>query len=212
MQRMGAELLSPAELARAAAMQPGAGVDFLAGRLALQHFGAALLGFPPSALTANYACPDCGSGAGLSHGRPGYTLDGGTAPLLLSAARASGWILLAAVMEPSVGLELGVDLEDAAGTGFPGFDDVALTPREKAWADALPAVQRAREKARLWARKEAWLKMTGQGLRVAPNGLDVLDRDGIVDVPLPSRVGVWPVPHGLVAAVALHANGGSSTR
>jgi 4'-phosphopantetheinyl transferase len=216
-QRMGAELLSPAELARAAAMQPGAGVDFLSGRLALQHFAAALLDVPTSALAANYACPDCGSGPGLSHGRPGYLLDsylldGGAAPLLLSASRASGWILLAGVMEPSAGQALGVDLEDEARTVFPGFDEVALTPREKAAAAALPASQRARGKARLWARKEAWLKMTGQGLRMAPNSLDVLERDGIEDVPLPSGAGDRPVPHGLVAAVALHPSGGSSTR
>ena len=216
-QRMGAELLSPAELARAAAMQPGAGADFLSGRLALQHFAAALLDVPPSALAPNYACPDCGSGPGVSHGRPGYLLDsslldGGAAPLLLSASRASGWILLAGVMEPSAGQALGVDLEDEARTAFPGFDDVGLTPREKAAAAALPAGQRARENARLWARKESWLKMTGQGLRVAPNCLDVLERDGIVDVPLPGRAGGRPVPHGLVAAVALHPSGGSSTR
>ena len=56
-----------------------------------------------------------------------------------------------------------------------------------------------RERARLWARKEAWLKMTGEGLRADPSAVDVLDKPGITDLD-PADTGL---PGAFVAAVAL---------
>ncbi|HKU34502.1 MAG TPA: 4'-phosphopantetheinyl transferase superfamily protein, partial [Paenarthrobacter sp.] len=90
-----------------------------------------------------------------------------------------------------------VDLEAASEVGFAGFDDVALTAREREAVDRLPDGQRDNERARLWARKEAWLKMTGEGLRRNPAGLDVLDREGLMDLDLAEG------HPGLVAALAL---------
>jgi 4'-phosphopantetheinyl transferase len=200
---MAAELLSSAEALRADAMAPALRMEFLASRLAQRNFAATLLGVPASKLQTAYECPECGAGPDIAHGRPGYLLDGGPAPLALSASRSSGWVLFAAVVHPEPGLRVGVDLESAAGTEFAGFDDVALTAREQRHLNALEPGRRAPERARLWARKEAWLKMTGEGLRVAPDSLDVLERPGLWDVDLPVSADGRVLPAGLLAALAV---------
>ena len=199
-------LLGPAELARAAALAPGARAIFVAGRMALRTFAAELLDVPASDLTTNFSCPRCGSGPGLSHGRPGYTLGGKPVPLALSLSRSSGWILLGAVVEPPAGVTIGVDLEDPARLDFDGFDAVALTPAERAEIAGLSGPALLCERARLWARKEAWLKMTGRGLTTAPDTLDVLHRTELRDL-APGEAGL---PRDLRAAIALSAAGFSA--
>ncbi|VXB70135.1 Phosphopantetheinyl transferase [Arthrobacter sp. 9V] len=169
--------------------------EFVAGRLAAMHFAATLLGVESRRLMPDYHCPQCGPRQ--DHGRPGFMLDGGPAPLVLSASRASGWVLLAAVVNPAEGLRLGVDLEVISGVVFEGFDDVALTTNEKNYLASVPAQDQASQRARLWARKEAWLKMTGEGLRRNPAELDVLELPGLRDVT------ERELPEGLVAALAL---------
>ncbi|GAA1760521.1 hypothetical protein GCM10009712_06270 [Pseudarthrobacter sulfonivorans] len=194
-------LLGPAELQRAAALAPGPRASFVAGRLALRRFAAELLDVPASDLTTNFSCPRCGSGPGLSHGRPGYAFRGEPVPLALSLSRSSGWILLGAVVEPPAGVTIGVDLEDPARLDFDGFDAVALTPAERAALAGLSGPALLNERARLWARKEAWLKMTGRGLTTAPDTLDVLQRAEIRDL----GAGEAGLPLDLRAAVALSA-------
>ncbi|WP_017197978.1 4'-phosphopantetheinyl transferase family protein [Arthrobacter sp. M2012083] len=169
--------------------------EFVAGRLALLNFAASLLEVDPARLVPDYHCPQCGPGQ--DHGRPGFTLDGGPAPLALSASRAAGWVLLAGVEHRADGLRLGVDLETVGGVAFGGFDDVALTAAEKKSLASVPQQDLATQRARLWARKEAWLKMTGEGLRHNPAELEVLDRPGLRDVT------EWELPDGFVAALAL---------
>ena len=90
------------------------------------------------------------------------------APLLLSLSRAAGWTLLAAVVDPEPGLRLGIDVEDPARTDFDGFDDVVLTPAERRDLAGLAGIALLQARARLWARKEAWLKMTGHGAADGP--------------------------------------------
>lgn len=197
------ELLGSAERERAAALAPGVRATFVAGRLALRAFAAELLDVPASDLTTCFSCPRCGSGPGLSHGRPGYTLRGTPVPLALSLARSSGWILLGAVVKPCPGLTIGVDLEDPARLGFAGFDGVALTSAERASLAGLAGRPLLQERARLWARKEAWLKMTGAGLNTAPGSVDVLHRPGIHDLP----AGEAGLPREFRAAVALSVAG-----
>jgi 4'-phosphopantetheinyl transferase len=179
---------------------------FTAGRGALLLFAAGLLDAEPDRLTPRYDCPQCGPDAG--HGRPAFLLDGGPAPLLLSASRAAGRALLAGVAHPEPGVRLGVDLEDSgrlATAEADGFDTLALGARERGWLHGLPPGERARGRARLWARKEAWLKHSGEGLRRDPAGVDVLDRPGLAE---PALDGTEPglelaaPAHGLVAAVA----------
>jgi len=183
--------------------------EFLAGRAALHLFAAQLLEVDPVRLAPLYVCPQCGPGAG--HGRPSFLLDGGPAPLLLSASRAAGRALLAGVVHPEPGMGLGVDLEDSgrlAAGGFDagGFDAVALGAREQSWVQGLPERDRNRGRTRLWARKEAWLKRSGEGLRRDPATVDVLELPGLADLALdgtdPGLELVGPVPGTLLAAVA----------
>ncbi len=175
------------------------GEEFIAGRVALLDFAAALLEVDPARLVPSYHCPQCGPAQ--DHGRPGFMLDGGPAPLALSASRASGWVLLAGVVHPPEELRLGVDLESTGKATFEGFDDVALTATEKRFLSTIPDQERDSQRARLWARKEAWLKMTGEGLRRNPAELNVLDLPGLRDVTGIHENG--KLPDGLVAALAL---------
>ncbi|WP_309233175.1 4'-phosphopantetheinyl transferase superfamily protein [Pseudarthrobacter sp. AB1] len=197
-------MLGPAELARAAALAPGPRAVFMAGRRCLRTFAAELLDVPASDLTTHFSCPRCGAGPGLSHGRPGYSLKGEPVPLALSLSRSSGWILLGAVMDPAVGVTMGVDLADPSGMAFDGFDGVALTAAERAALAGLARPQLLQERARLWARKEAWLKMTGDGLVTAPDTLDVLSRPEIRDL----AAGEAGLPLNFRAAVAVSRTGG----
>ena len=209
LERDALELLDAVELERADAMMPGPRAAFLSGRLAQRRLAAELLDVPAARLTVDYSCPRCGSGPGISHGRPGYALLGSSrggspmtrvpAPLLLSLSRSSGWTLLAAVIDPEPGLRLGIDVEDPVRLDFDGFDDVALAPAERQQLRELSGSALLRGRARLWARKEAWLKLTGEGLRTAPESVDVLHRSGLRDLP-PAETGL---PADLVAAVAL---------
>ncbi|MGR0162088.1 4'-phosphopantetheinyl transferase family protein [Paenarthrobacter nitroguajacolicus] len=169
--------------------------EFVGGRIALQRFAASLLDVDPARLMPDYRCPQCGPGQ--DHGRPGFMLDGVPAPLALSASRASGWVLLAGVVHPSAGFRLGVDLEVTQQAAFEGFEDVALSENEKHFLSTVPEHERARQRARLWARKEAWLKMTGEGLRHNPAELDVLGLPGLHDITH------MELPDGFVAALAL---------
>ncbi|MET3905610.1 4'-phosphopantetheinyl transferase superfamily protein [Paenarthrobacter sp. 4246] len=188
--------LGPPALERANSLaKPEDKEDFVAGRIALRHFAASLLDVEPTRLVPEYHCPQCGPGQ--DHGRPGFMLDGGPAPVALSASRASGWVLLAGVVHAPEELRLGVDLESTGKATFEGFDDVALTATEKRFLSTIPDQERDSQRARLWARKEAWLKMTGEGLRRNPAELDVLDLPGLRDVT--ERA----LPEGLVAALAL---------
>ncbi|UUL75853.1 4'-phosphopantetheinyl transferase superfamily protein [Pseudarthrobacter sp. Fe7] len=212
-QRDAERFLDGVELARARAMAPAAGARFLAGRVAQRVFAAELMSVPVTDLCTAYSCPRCGAGPELGHGRPGYTYRGVRLPLALSLSKAAGWTLLAAVVDASPETRLGADVEDPSGTRFDGFDALALTPAESielrlAGPDQLPAAR-----ARLWARKEAWLKMTSDGLRTAPSTLDVRERDGLRDLG-PAETGL---PAFLAAAVALstpvqgNGSGGSSS-
>jgi 4'-phosphopantetheinyl transferase len=192
-------LLEPVEAARAAALQPGPRERFVAGRAALRRFAAELLDLPAGELEVSYACPRCGSGPDLAHGRPGYTRRGEPLPLLLSMARTHQWILLAGLPAPGAGMRLGVDAEDPARLDFDGFDSVALSGPERHAVGKLSGPEQLRERARLWTRKEAWLKMTGEGLRADPRAVRALARPEIHD--LDSRH--TGLPPALVAAVAL---------
>ncbi|ACL39481.1 4'-phosphopantetheinyl transferase [Pseudarthrobacter chlorophenolicus A6] len=196
-------ILDDAELQRGRAMEPAAGLRFLVSRVAQRRFAAGLLGLPEAGLRASYSCPQCGTGVDVSHGAPGYTYRDGRLPLALSLSRAAGWLLLAAVPDAEPEVRLGVDIEDPDRTNFKGFTELALTPAEReAMRDVAPKALPA-EHARLWARKEAWLKMTGAGLRTAPSSLDVRALPGLRDL-APAETGL---PARLAAAVALSPSG-----
>ena len=167
----------------------------------------------PGELTAAYSCPECGTGPELDHGRPGYLLGDAPAGLLLSFSRSNGWALLAAgpaggagpagAAGDTAGAAVGVDLEHSSGVGFPGFDDVALTPAERQLLAALAPEEAMPWRASAWARKEALLKARGTGLRVEPASVEAFAEpaDGTVVVDLDTVA--LGLPAGFVAALAV---------
>lgn len=141
--------------------------QFVAGRAALRELAAELLDVDPGRLRSDFACPRCSPAGGSDHGRPGYTVDGVRTPLSLSLSRAAGFVLVGALTvigdradEPQ---SLGVDLTAVTEVDFDGFDDVALTARERRAVHGMPPDGRAATRARLWARKEAVAKALGTG-------------------------------------------------
>ncbi|MFF8830062.1 4'-phosphopantetheinyl transferase family protein [Streptomyces sp. NPDC015131] len=69
---------------------------------------------------------------------------------------------------------VGVDLEEAAGDGRAAeLAPVVLSAAERTALEALPVGERAAGFTRYWARKEAVLKATGDGLMVEPARLTV---------------------------------------
>lgn len=200
----GGTFLDPAERTRAAGItHPAARRDFLAGRIALRAFAAGILGVGPGELTAAYACPDCGTGPELDHGRPGYRLHDAPAGLILSLSRSRGWALLAARRAGAAGMTVGIDLEHSSGVMFPGFDDVALTAAERQLLVALPPEQAMPWRASAWARKEALLKARGTGLRVDPASVEAfaVPADGTAVVDLDTVA--LGLPAGFAAALAI---------
>ena len=165
----------------------------------MRRFAGSILDIPAVQLQVAYSCPECGAGPDLSHGRPGFTHHGQPLPLLLSMSRAGAWVLLAGLTAPETGERLGADVEDPERLGFDGFAEVALADADKHAVAGLQGEALLRERARLWTRKEAWLKMTGDGLRTDPRKVAVLDKPGLADLP-PAATGL---PASLVAAVAV---------
>ena len=172
----------------------------------------------PGDLTADYSCPDCGTGPELDHGRPGYRVRRVPAGLGLSLSRSHGWALLAAgpvgpsgAARPASSVRpagaaaatIGIDLEHSSGVIFPGFDDVALTPAERQLLAALEPEQTTLWRTAAWARKEALLKACGTGLRIEPSSVEVYaePRDGTRLVDLDTAA--LGLPPGFAGALAI---------
>jgi 4'-phosphopantetheinyl transferase len=196
--------LHPVELARANSMAVGRERDrFLNGRIAVRRFAAELLGTRAEDLLLDYACANCGLSGAIDHGRPGYRAPASGREVRLSLSRSGLWCLLAATTDPAVAA-VGADLEDTARAGFAGFDEVVLTPRERALLNGVADESRASAlRAQLWSRKEAFLKATGAGLFREPSSVEASDDrfEGIelADID-PAALGL---PAELVAAVAI---------
>ncbi|MCB5293645.1 hypothetical protein BJQ90_03100 [Arthrobacter sp. SO3] len=161
----------------------------------------------PGDLTADYSCPDCGTGPELDHGRPGYRLDGASAGLSLSLSRSRGWALLAAgrglgTDSSGPAATVGIDLEHSSGVVFPGFDDVVLTPAERQVLAGLPLDRAPLWRTAAWSRKEALLKARGTGLRVDPASVEAfVEPPGTTLLDLDTAA--LGLPAGFAAALAL---------
>ncbi|MDR7081561.1 4'-phosphopantetheinyl transferase [Arthrobacter ginsengisoli] len=122
--------------------------------------------------------------------------------LSLSLSRSRGWALLAAgALTPAA--TVGIDLEHSSRVGFPGFDDVALTPAERQLLAVLPPNQADPWRTAVWARKEALLKARGTGLRLDPCSVEAFGEptDGAVLVELDTAA--LGLPAGFAAALAV---------
>lgn len=171
--RAGLDLLAPAEVRRGERFVSAADAgEFLAGRIALRLFAAELAGVRPASLEADYQCRHCRTRK-PDHGMPRYRLQDGTPGPLLSLSRAGGWAVLAAARSGEELLGLGIDAARVGDADFAGFDALALAPRERLLVAGPPGTDAGEQRTRFWARKEAFLKATGSGLRRDPSTVDV---------------------------------------
>jgi 4'-phosphopantetheinyl transferase len=157
-------------------------VRYLAAHIALRRLLAAVTGTAARDLVlVREPCPCCGA----PHGRPaladasgaGSGASYGRGPLHFSLSHGGDLVLIGIADVP-----IGVDVE--ALPEERALDDLAsvLHPGEQAELAALPAEQRVAAFARLWTRKEAYLKGLGTGLGRDP-GADYLGTTGRAPTP-----------------------------
>ncbi|NEB77501.1 4'-phosphopantetheinyl transferase superfamily protein [Streptomyces sp. SID14478] len=189
-----AGVLDAEERRRAAAFRfDGHRRRYLASHLALRGILADRLGRAPGALRfVRRPCPGCGA----SHGRPALA----DAPDVHFSLSHSGDLALVAVAPTVVGADVEEHPEATAVEDLTGV----LHPRERAELAAVAdPLERRLALARVWVRKEAYLKGLGTGLA---RGTD-LDYVG-TSVACPGSPDGWslrdvPVPIGYAAAVAV---------
>ncbi|MGX2998284.1 4'-phosphopantetheinyl transferase family protein [Streptomyces sp. JNUCC 64] len=170
---------------------------YTAAHLALRRLLAAYTGLPPGGVTLTRApCPLCGG----PHGRP--VLDRSPVPLHFSLSHSHGLTVVAVSDAP-----VGVDVERVPAAPTAEATLPALHPGERAELRGLPPHALPPALARLWTRKEAYLKALGTGLGRDP-GADYLGEGHGPDTPRrPSGWTVRNVPGhpGHAAAVAVPA-------
>ncbi|MET9294669.1 4'-phosphopantetheinyl transferase superfamily protein [Streptomyces sp. NPDC003077] len=151
-------LLDERERARAARIAgPGRRREYVVAHTALRLLLGAYLRCPPAAVRlVRHGCPCCGE----PHGRPAVPGD----PVHFSLSHSAGAALLAFAAAP-----VGTDLQ--AVPGLRTADRVAdlLTGRERRELTARDPRTRPAAFARVWARKEAYLKGLGTGLGRDPS-------------------------------------------
>ncbi len=144
----------------------------------------------PADVVIGHHCPWC---AASDHGRPVAALADRESPAV-SVSRAGGLVVVAVGHAAAVGVD--VEPDDAAS--FPGFAGVALHPGELV-ADRGPD-RTARQRTRIWVRKEAVLKALGTGLRLDARALRVSGPDdppavlGIDAAAAPGNLGTTQQP------------------
>lgn len=127
------------------------------------------------------------------HGRPRVRASDG---LQFSLSR-SGDVVMIAVS----GDRIGVDVERVPSLTEALDLGPVLHPDEWALVQAAPSTQAARVFARIWTRKEAYLKALGVGLN-RDLALDYVGVDGVDEGPSGWALEVVPVPEGYAATVA----------
>ncbi|MEU8027634.1 4'-phosphopantetheinyl transferase superfamily protein [Streptomyces sp. NPDC049099] len=196
-------LLDESERRRAARFRRVADRDlYVAVHLALRRALAGYLGLPPQdVVLVREPCPGCGG----PHGRPAVAGAAGALHFSLSHSHGLALIALAAV-------PVGADIQRLPGPDTVEVCSAALHPAERAELAAVPEPERPAAFARLWSRKEAYLKGLGIGL-ARPAHADYLG-DTVADRPRGWTVGNVPCGPGHAAAVALrgpHLRNGART-
>ncbi|MFI7383804.1 4'-phosphopantetheinyl transferase family protein [Streptomyces sp. NPDC049813] len=194
--RLAPTVLDEDELARAAAFRRVEDrLTYVLAHVALRQLLAAATGRSPRAVRlVRDPCPGCGG----PHGRP--SLAEGSGSVHFSLSHSSPMVLLALSSTPvGADIERLPQLPAVAGVGR------LLHPRETAELRARDATAGPRAFARVWTRKEAYLK--GLGVGVAGD----LSRDylGTGEHPAQAPVGwsIWDIaaPDGFAAAVAVQS-------
>ncbi|OAH14504.1 4'-phosphopantetheinyl transferase family protein [Streptomyces jeddahensis] len=193
--RLAHAVLDRNETERAAAFRQARDRDtYLAGHVGLRLLLGAYLGVPPADVPLErLPCPMCGE----PHGRP--VVPGN--PVHFSLSHTGGLCLLAFAATP-----VGVDIEAVPDLAAADEVGACLHPRESAELSALRAVDRPTAFARVWARKEAYLKGLGTGLGRAMS-LDYLGTATAAPATVPGwTIGDVAVGDGYAAAVAVRAS------
>ncbi|MFD9433566.1 4'-phosphopantetheinyl transferase family protein [Streptomyces sp. NPDC060002] len=174
-------LLDPVELGRyEATADPGNQRRFLAGCAVSRMVLGELLGLPPVDVPLRRVCPRCGG----PHGKVTLDVPAGSAHAdVRFSVSHSGDVIGLAVCR---GADVGLDVEDGAGTDVEKLAPRVLTDTELAALRARPPAERPAAFLRYWTRKESVLKAIGVGLRVPLRRLEVSDPK------LPPAVLSWP--------------------
>lgn len=172
---------------------------FTVGCALLRTLVGAFNGVAPAAVSLDRSCPDCDR----PHGKP---MPRGAGTLQCSVSH-SGDRVVVAVSERAA---IGVDVEELAPTIDQRLAERVLRPDELAALARLAAPDRAAGFATYWTRKEAILKATGDGLRIAPELFSVsspLQPPALLDVDatagLPRAVTLCTLTPGAGYAAAL---------
>ena len=191
-------LLGEDERRRAEAMRRAdQRAGYLAAHAALRELLGRRLGIHPAAVPfLRERCPRCGG----NHGRP--AVSSARAALHFSLSRRGEVALIAVARAP-----VGVDIEALPDAGTVAATASLLHPLERAELAAVSPSRRPALFARLWTRKEAYLKGVGVGLAddLRAEYVGAGERAGapagwrIVDLALPVRAGEFGDFEGAVA-------------
>jgi 4'-phosphopantetheinyl transferase len=198
-------VLGDAERVRAREIRdPGTRWRFTASRTAVRRVLAGYLGRAAAAVELGQRCPYCSG----PHGLP--RLAGDPPPLLVSIAHSGSLAALAVTRTGAVG----VDVEGAVNGRLSPLRiaERRFAPEEVVALRSAPEGERAAVFLRIWTRKEAYLKATGEGLARPMSSFAVsasepaalLRSDGddaarwaVVDLPLPrAMAGAVVLPTG----------------
>jgi 4'-phosphopantetheinyl transferase len=166
--------------------------SYLSAHLALRHLLGRHLGIEPRGLTfAREACPLCDE----PHGRPAVAGAGGDPAVHFSLSHSGELVLLGIAGTP-----VGVDVEAVPDEQTAADLSSRLHPAEQ--SEIAAAEQPRLAFARVWTRKEAYLKGIGTGLS---RGLaaDYLGGTGLAPLPPGWSVLDVSVPRGYAAAAAV---------
>ncbi|GII88181.1 4'-phosphopantetheinyl transferase [Sphaerisporangium siamense] len=137
-------------------------IRFVTACWLLRTAAGAQLGVAPEEVPVERGCDGCGK----PHGRPRILSPD---PLHVSVSHSGERVAVALTATGPVG----VDVEVVPDAPLRELVRCALSPAESAALETLPEEERHAAFARLWTRKEAVLKATGHGLRIAPNKVEV---------------------------------------
>ena len=115
-------------------------------------------------------------------------------PIQFSTSSSGQYGLVGISIEAEIGVDIQKNEERLVDSKFEYFND---SEREAVSADMNPSEQFFR----IWARKEACIKATGDGLKYDIRSLDVLS--DFVEMPEPIQIWDLPVPEGYSAALAM---------
>lgn len=186
--------LDEKERSRLAAIPQHSGKEAYAfAHWALRSVLGSSLGCPPRSVGfLRQPCPGCGG----AHGRPAIRdPDRGGEPPEFSMSHSGDHVAIA-VAEATIGIDIESHPTPESVAGYLPF----LHPREQQWLGGRPAGELVRDFARLWTRKEAMAKATGQGMASVMNRLDLTGQ------PLGWRVRQLIAPPGYEASFAVPAS------